>query len=98
MESEILELKRLIEQLRHEDPGDLRVFGADGHEYRLGPTLSEETLRDFERRHKIALPEDYRLYLKLIGNGRWNAGRTNVSRISWRRQEQTTESIRFTMI
>ena len=68
MESEILELKRLITQLRREDR-NLRVYGADGHEYQIGPTLSEAQLSDFEQQHKITLPQDYRLYLQRVGNG-----------------------------
>ncbi|HEX9996355.1 MAG TPA: hypothetical protein VGB45_04365 [Abditibacterium sp.] len=68
MESEIRELGQLIQRLAYEDR-NLRVFGADVHEYQVGPTLSALELQRFERRHRIELPEDYRLYLELVGNG-----------------------------
>ena len=36
---------------------------------RLGPPLSENTVRAFEARHGISLPEAYRSFLLNIGNG-----------------------------
>lgn len=68
MEQEILEIKALIDKLRVTDT-DFRIFGADSHRYRIGPKLSELEIRDFELKHGITLPEDYRLYLQLVGNG-----------------------------
>lgn len=50
-----------------------RVFGSGGewggHYYRFGPTLTNRQLVDFERRHGVELPRDYRLFLSLIGDG-----------------------------
>jgi len=68
LEREIRDLAALMGRLREADT-DFRVFGADNHRYQIGPTLSEQQLQEFEAKHKILLPEDYRLYLKLIGNG-----------------------------
>ena len=34
----------------------------------MGGCLSEETIMAFEERHKIKLPQSYRLFLKYIGN------------------------------
>ena len=39
------------------------------------PTLSEAAIADFEREHGIVLPEDYRLYLQLVGDGNGEAWR-----------------------
>jgi hypothetical protein len=68
MEHEILEIKALIDKLRATDT-EFRIFGADSHRYRIGPKLSELEIRNFEQKHGITLPEDYRLYLQLVGNG-----------------------------
>ena len=51
--------------------GDLRArvpCGTD-HHYRVYPTLDEDSVDQFERRHNIRLPEDYRAFLLNIGNG-----------------------------
>ncbi|MEG4217672.1 SMI1/KNR4 family protein [Microcoleus sp. Pol14C6] len=66
--NDIKELAELLRRLRQEDK-NLRVFGADSHQYKLGQTLAEAELQSFERKHQIKLPEDYRLFLKEIGNG-----------------------------
>lgn len=62
------ELFQLIQQLRVADP-KRRVFGADSHNYKLRPTLSEATLRAFETRHNLPLPADYRAFLSEVGDG-----------------------------
>ena len=68
MKQEILEIKALIDRLRAADT-QLRVFGSQEHRYRIGPKLSEAEIERFEQKHGIVLPEDYRLYLQLVGNG-----------------------------
>lgn len=45
------------------------VFGSSSHRYKLHPKLSEDELAAFEARHSIVLPEEYRDYLKEMGNG-----------------------------
>ena len=64
-------IKELAEQLQRlqQENKNLRVFGADSHQYKLGPTLAEAKLQSFARKNQIKLPEDYRLFLKEIGNG-----------------------------
>lgn len=47
----------------------LSVFGADAHEYEIGPTVSGERIRAFETDHGIKLPEHYAAFLNLVGNG-----------------------------
>ena len=69
MTSEDIEnLKILLAQMKVEDP-NFRVFGAERHQYELGPPLTETELQGFEQKHQIALPEDYRIFLKEAGNG-----------------------------
>lgn len=72
LEREILEIKALIDELRALDIY-FHVFGASSHRYDIGPTLSQAEISEFERKYHIALPEDFRLYLQLVGNG---SGRT----------------------
>ena len=67
MESEIFEVKKLIDKLKSIDT-DFRVFGASTHRYNIGPTLSNTELLDFEKKYDIVPPEDYRLYLQLVGD------------------------------
>jgi hypothetical protein len=46
-----------------------RLFGAASHDYALNPPLSEAEVAAFERKHHIALPDDYRYFLTQVGNG-----------------------------
>jgi uncharacterized protein (TIGR02996 family) len=39
------------------------------HKGRLNPVLSEKKLVAFERKHRITLPEEYRTFLREVGNG-----------------------------
>lgn len=45
------------------------IFGSNSHKYAINSKFTEEELQEFEKRNKIALPEEYREYLKNIGNG-----------------------------
>lgn len=47
-----------------EKTNKLKKFG-----YEFNNCLSEKKIRKFEKKFKIKLPEDYRNYLKIIGNG-----------------------------
>jgi hypothetical protein len=60
-------LQRLVDLDRRD--WKRRVFGAATHHYRLNPPFSISVIKDFERRHGIALPEDYRCFVSEIGNG-----------------------------
>jgi hypothetical protein len=62
------DLRSFLMQMQHEDP-DLRVFGASGHRYQLNPPLSETGIRSFETHYGITLPDEYRHFLSVIGNG-----------------------------
>jgi len=53
---------------------DVSTFGAGksqgaGHDFKLRPTLTEEELAQFEKRHGVALPPSYRAFIKHVGNG-----------------------------
>jgi hypothetical protein len=61
-------LDDLLRRLRAADPG-FRVFGSKRHRYRLGPTLTESELAAFESANRVRLPEDYRRFLSVVGNG-----------------------------
>jgi hypothetical protein len=57
-----------LQQLARKDT-EHKVFGASVHGYRLNPPLPADELAAFEAKHKIALPEDYKLFITEIGNG-----------------------------
>jgi uncharacterized protein (TIGR02996 family) len=66
-------IRAKIDRLRAADP-DRHLFGArwnnHGHDYQLDATLSECELIDFELRHGLTLPAEYRAFLLRVGNGR----------------------------
>lgn len=65
---EASQIERILGRLRELDP-DLRRFGATGHRYQVGPRLTESEIDTFEERHHIVLPDDYRSFLRDVGNG-----------------------------
>jgi len=67
-QDEIAKLDELLRRLRDADPGR-RVFGSAQHGYSLGPPLSEVELAAFESSNGVALPEDYRCFLRTLGIG-----------------------------
>jgi len=44
-------------------------FGSSKHQFRITQPLSEATVREFEKKHAIQLPQDYRCFLLEVGNG-----------------------------
>jgi hypothetical protein len=48
---------------------DLRVFEADTHKYLMNVPATEEEVSAFEKKHSIQLPDCFRAFLLVIGNG-----------------------------
>ena len=63
------EIKEKFQKLKSLDK-DFKIFGAHFHEYGFNPTLSETQIKEFEKNHSIKIPEEYRLYLENIGDGK----------------------------
>ena len=61
-------LKQDFIALTCKDP-QLKIFGAQHHQYKLRPVLAEEHLLVFEEKHRVYLPSDYRMFLKEFSNG-----------------------------
>jgi hypothetical protein len=62
------QLLRDLETIRRLDAGVAHTC-ADQHTYVLNPPLAESEVVLFETEHKISLPQDYREFLLLVGNG-----------------------------
>lgn len=61
-------IQELLEQARTKDV-NMDVFGAGTHQYKLEKPVSEMKIRAFEQQYGIDLPEEYRNFLMLVGNG-----------------------------
>ena len=59
---------KLLGQAKEKDP-DLARFGAYSHQYKLAVPAGEEAIQKFEEQQGIRLPEEYRDFLMLVGNG-----------------------------
>ncbi|WP_220498494.1 SMI1/KNR4 family protein [Rhodopirellula sp. JC639] len=46
-----------------------KVFGSDSHEFKLNARVDGSVVTQFEAKHDIKLPEDYRRFVTEIGNG-----------------------------
>jgi SMI1 / KNR4 family (SUKH-1) len=63
--------KRVAERLaylKRHDPAE-KVFGSNGHHYKLRRRAQESTVVTFEQRYGIELPQDFRRFLLELGNG-----------------------------
>ena len=68
MSPESQALLKDLEKLQTTD-GVPDFFGSSMHKYILNPTVSEATVLEFEAKHAIQLPQDYRCFLMEVGNG-----------------------------
>jgi hypothetical protein len=66
--SAIERIKEKLTQLRQSDT-KLWVTDANMHKYQLSPPLSEEVIANWEARAQVKLPEEYRLFLRELGEG-----------------------------
>lgn len=46
-----------------------KLHGSDAHRFRINPPIPVDEVRDFEARHRIRLPEEYRDFIVHVGNG-----------------------------
>jgi hypothetical protein len=46
-----------------------KLFGSNGHDYKLHPILDSSALATFERNNRVVLPDDYRYFITSVGNG-----------------------------
>jgi hypothetical protein len=65
----ITAIERILHKLDQVRGGDLRCFGSESHQFRLNPPLTESVILQFEAKHQVRLPEDYRIFLTQAGNG-----------------------------
>ncbi len=68
MMSKVSSLKEKLEYLKTYDKY-YTIFGSCEHKYLLNEPLSEDELCEFEAKHNIKLPSQYRDFLKYMGNG-----------------------------
>lgn len=68
MEVNFTAIRDGLRQLR-ESTAPLKVFGSQVHGFRTYPPLSEEAVCQFEARHCVTLPLEYRGFLIHVGNG-----------------------------
>jgi hypothetical protein len=64
-----LDAARIRESLERLRSVSSSAFGANSHRFLLNKPLTEAVVYDFELRHSVRLPEDYRTFLTEIGNG-----------------------------
>lgn len=61
-------ITRLLSELERKDC-HRSVFGSVAHDYKVEPPISLSIIEEFEARHGIRLPDDYRCFITEIGNG-----------------------------
>jgi hypothetical protein len=64
-----LKPSRMVELLGYLQAARPSVFGADSHQFKLNPALTETRVIAFERHHSISLPSDYRVSVTGVGDG-----------------------------
>lgn len=64
-------VKRILKLLAQagEKDADRERFGAHGHQYRLAAPVGEDKIQAFELQYGVRLPEEYRNFLLLAGDG-----------------------------
>lgn len=53
---------------------EFEIIGEDSHEYYLNKPIDIKTVEDFEKKHNISLPIEYKLFVTEIGNGGISSG------------------------
>lgn len=68
IEEKIIDITGKLELLKKLDP-KRKLFGASSHKYQLNNPADEKEIKVFEVEHQIQLPDEYRVFLKKLGNG-----------------------------
>ncbi len=68
MEADFAAIREGLQRLRQATVPP-KVFGSQAHGFHTHPPLSEAAVREFESRHRVRLPEEYRGFLTGVGNG-----------------------------
>lgn len=66
--AKIASIRSRLNKLRDIDQ-QFSLYGARKHKYQLNAPLEEAVISTFEERFRIRLPEDYKSFLMLVGNG-----------------------------
>ena len=61
-------LRERLGELKSLD-SELKIFGANGHRYRLNPPLTASKVAAVEKKYAMRLPEDYRRFILEVANG-----------------------------
>jgi hypothetical protein len=69
MKPSVDDFRQIVTDLQRVREAGVRVFGSESHGFEMNPVLSETEVRAFEKKHKIMLPADYRLFLLHVGRG-----------------------------
>ena len=62
-------ITEILAKLARVKRGFYRSFGSEAHGFRLNRPLAEEPVAAFELQHAVTLPQDYRRFLTVAGNG-----------------------------
>jgi len=65
---QIARIKKKLLKAKEVD-AQCKVFGASSHKYELNPPTSIAEVEKFEKKHEIRLPECYKFFVLMIGNG-----------------------------
>lgn len=69
MDDRLQSIRPRLRQLALLDPElQLGEGNASDHEYQLAPPLLEQQVREFEEKHEVVLPLDYRRFLLEVGS------------------------------
>lgn len=67
-DEQIQRIVQKMELVRAKD-ADFTVFGASSHKYRMKSPISIDEVEAFERRNRVSIPQEFKLFLTSVGNG-----------------------------